>query len=98
MSYTLGFQQSYTEREKQLQLISKYAANPHIREQAKEKLKATLERKQSLPIEYTLEQPFPNYSFETTEIVCQGGTCERIIHDSEYVPVDLTDPFRIEKS
>lgn len=92
MSYTLGFQQSNAEREKQLELISRYASDPMIREKVKRQMK----HKQM--VVQNEQQPFPKYSFETVEISCKRGTCERITTDPMDVPVDLTDPFRIEKS
>ena len=83
MAYTIKYQQSQAEQNKQVELISQYAHDPFIRYQ------------QILVIHhtYSLENvpPFPKNSFETKEMICQGGQCREYM--SQFMRITSINPY-----
>ena len=73
MPYTINFIQSPSELNKQVELIARYAHDPYIRYQPILVVHRT----------YSIDNipPFPKNSFETKEMMCQGGQCiEHMYH------------------
>ena len=85
MSYTTNFSQSQSEQNKQVELISRYAHDPFIRYRPILKINRT----------YSVEKvpPFPNNSFETKEMICQGGQC--IEYMSQFIRITSINPYGI---
>ena len=84
--YTLNFQQSQAEQNKQVELITRFAHDPAIRDQP---ILVTRKFRQSSPS----FPPFPANSFETKEIVCRGGICREHMSCLHCVRISSRNPF-----
>ena len=86
-NYTIGFQQSGNEYQRQLILTALHASDPRVRETARLSLQPIFYKVQ--PEE---ERPFPKYSYETTTVTCSNGDCTRITADGKPMTIKRT-PF-----
>lgn len=86
-NYTIGFQQSGNEYQRQLILTALHASNPRAREQARIYLQPTVYK-----VQREEERPFPKYAYETTTVACNNGDCNRINANGKPMTIKRT-PF-----
>lgn len=85
MAYTIKYKQSLSEQNKQVELIAHYAHDPFIRYQP------ILMINQLYSVDRVA--PFPPHSFESKEMICQGGQCREYM--SHFIRITSINPYGI---